>query len=81
MYWISHYGLQFNMMLIQVYAPTDSEENKFDGFYGHVQSENNKGCKQSMVPGLGDWNSTVRNCKKEDIAGLNGLINRNETEE
>lgn len=45
-------------MVVQIYVPnTDGEEKEINRFYGQVQSEINKACKQDKLLGIGDWNA------------------------
>lgn len=43
------YRQPFNVTIIQFYAATtDAEEREVDKFYGHVQTEIGRTCKQNM---------------------------------
>lgn len=46
------------MTVVQIYVPnTDGEEKEINRFYGQVQSEINKACKQDKLLVVGDWNA------------------------
>ena len=69
----------FNHVIIQVYAPTSSDED-IEQFYNDLDSAHKKARSQDMTIVMGDLNAKVRN--EQDpllkVVGRHGLGSRNE---
>lgn len=68
----------FSTTIIQVYAiRTDTEEDMVDYFNGQIQCEIDITCKQEVLLGMPKLETFY--IKKENVVGLYGLGNQNET--
>lgn len=78
MFWELWSRQLFNMTIIQIYAiRLDTEEDMVDYFSEQIQCEIDIPCKQEVL--LGMPNLETFNIKDENVVGLHGLINHNET--
>ena len=73
-------GKPFNIMVIQVYAPTSSaEEAEVEWFYEDLQDLLELTPKQDVLFIIGDWNAKVGSQETPGVTGKFGLGVRNET--
>lgn len=54
-------------MILQVYIPTTNAEKEV--FYGQVEFEIDRTCKQDVLPLTGYWNAKIWN-SEENVAGV-----------
>ena len=72
-------GKPFNIMVIQVYAPTsNTEEAEVEQFYGDLQDLLELTPKIDVLFTIGDWNAKVGNQETSGITGKFGLGVQNE---
>ena len=72
-------GKQFNITVIQVYAPTpEAEETEIKQFYQDLQDLLELTPKKDVLFILGDWNSKVGNQETPGVTGKFGLGMQNE---
>ena len=72
-------GKPFNIIVIQVYAPTsNAEEAEVEWFYEDLQYLLELTPKKDILSITGDWNAKVRSQKIPGITGKFGLGMRNE---
>ena len=63
----------FNIIIIQVYAPTSSfDDSEVDEFYRELQSLVDQTPKKDILVVLGDWNAKVGEDAKEDLGEVCG---------
>ena len=69
----------FNIMVIQVYAPTSNdEEAEVEWFYEDLQDLLELTPKKDVLFIIGDWNAKVRNQEIPGVTGKFGLGVQNE---
>ena len=72
-------GKPFNMMVIQVYAPTsNAEEVEVERFFEDLQDLVELIPKKDVLFIIGDWNAKVRSQETPGLTGKFGLGIRNE---
>ena len=72
-------GKQFNITVIQVYAPTSNdEEAEIERFYEELQDPVELTPKKDVLFIIGDWNAKVRSQETPGVKGKFGLGMRNE---
>ena len=72
-------GKPFNIMVIQVYAPTNNaEEAEFEWFYEDLQDLLELTPKKDVLFVVGDWNAKVGSQETPGVTGKFGLGMRNE---
>ena len=72
-------GKPFNIMVIQVYAPTsNAEEAEVEGFYEDLQDLLELTPKKDVLCIIGDWNAKVGSQETPEITGRFGLGVQNE---
>ena len=72
-------GKPFNIMVIQVYAPTsNAEEAEVEQFYEDLQDLLELTPKQDILFIIGDWNAKVESQETPGITGKFGLGMQNE---
>ena len=72
-------GKPFNIMVIQVYAPTsNAEEAEVEPFYEDLQDLLELTAKKVVLSIIGDWNTKVESQKIPGVTGKFGLGVRNE---
>ena len=70
---------QFNIMVIQVYAPTsNTEEAEVEQFYEDLQDFLEPTLKKDILFIIGDWNATVGSQETPEVIGRFGLGMQNE---
>ena len=75
-------GKQFNIMVIQAYAPTsNTEEAEVEWFYEDLQDLLELTPKKDVLLIIGDWNAKVRSQEIPGVTGKVGLGMRNEAEQ
>ena len=73
-------GKPFNIMVIQVYAPTsNTEEAQVEWFYEDLQDLVELTPPKNVLFILGDWNAKVGSQETPGVTGKFGLGTRNET--
>ena len=72
-------GKPFNIMVIQVYAPTsNAEEVEVEWFYEDLQDVLKLTTKKDILFIIGDWNAKVGSQETPGVTGKFGLRRRNE---
>ena len=72
-------GKPFNIMVIQVYAPTsNAEEAEFEQFYEDLQDLLELTPKKDVLFIIGDWNAKVGSQETPGVTGRYGLGVQNE---
>ena len=72
-------GKPFNIMVIQVYAPTsNAEEAEVEEIYEDLQYHLERTLKKDVLFIIGDWNAKVGSQETPGITGKFGLGMRNE---
>ena len=72
-------GIQFNITVIQVYAPTsNAEEAEVEWFYAGLQDLLELTPKNDVIFMIGDWNAKVGSQETPGVTGKFGLGMRNE---
>ena len=72
-------GKPFNIMVIQVYAPTNNaEEAEFEWFYEDLQDLLELTPKKDVLFIIGDWNAKVGSQETPGVTGKSGLGIQNE---
>ena len=72
-------GQQFNITVIQVYAPTsNAEENEVEQFYEDLQDLLELTHKKDVLFIIGDWNAKVGSQETPGVTGKFGLGMKNE---
>ena len=72
-------GKPFNIMVIQVYAPTsNAEEAEVERFYEDLQDRLELTPKKDVLFIIGDWNAKVGSQETPGVTGKFGLGTRNE---
>ena len=72
-------GKPFNIMIIQVYAPTsDNEEAEVEQFYEDLQDLLEVTPKKDVLFIIGDWNAKVGSQETPVVTGKFGLGVQNE---
>ena len=72
-------GKTFNIMIIQVYAPTsNTEEADIERFYEDLQDLLELTLKKDVLFIIGDWNAKVGSQETPGVTGKFGLGMRNE---
>ena len=72
-------GKPFNIIVIQVYAPTtDAEEAEFYQFYEDLQDLPELTLKKDVLFTIGDWNAKVGSQETPGVTGTFGFGIRNE---
>ena len=72
-------GKSFNIMVIQVYAPTsNAEEAEVERFYEDLQDPIELTPKRDVLFVIGDWNAKVGSQETPVVTGKFGLGMRNE---
>ena len=67
-------GKRFNIMVIQVYAPTrNAEETEVERFYEDLQDLLELSHKKDVLFILGDWNAKVKSQETPGVTGKFGL--------
>ena len=67
-------GKQFNITVIQVYAPTgNAEEAEVERFYEGLQDLLELICKKDVLFIIGDWNAKVGSQETPGVTGKFGL--------
>ena len=67
-------GKPFNIMIIQVYAPTSNgEETKVERFYEDLQDLLDLTPKKDILFIIGDWNAKVGSQETPGVTGTFGL--------
>ena len=75
-------GKPFNIMVIQVYAPTsNAEETEVERFYEDLQDLLELTPKKDVLFIIGDWNAKVGSQETPGVTGKFGLEVWNETEQ
>ena len=75
-------GKLFNVMVIQVYAPTtNAEEAEVQWFYEDLQDLLQLTPKKDILFFIGDWNAKVGSQEKPGVTGRFGLGVQNEAEQ
>ena len=79
-FWNVHFqGKRFNIIVIQVYAPTsNAEEADVERFYEDLQDLLELTLKRDVLFIIGDWNAKVENQEIPGITGKFGLRVQNE---
>jgi len=79
-FWNVHFqGKRFNIIVIQVYAPTsNAEEADVERFYEDLQDLLELTLKKDVLFIIGDWNAKVENQEIPGITGKFGLRVQNE---
>ena len=73
-------GKQFNITVIQVYAPTsNAEEAEIERFYADLQDLLELTPKKDILFIIGDWNAKVGSQETPGVTGKFGLGMQNET--
>ena len=73
-------GKPFNIMVIQVYAPTsNAEEAEIEWFYEDLQDLLELTPKKDVLFIIGDWNAKVGSQETPGVTGKFGLGVQNET--
>ena len=73
-------GKPFNIMVIQVYAPTsNAKEAEVEWFYEDLQDLLELTPKQDVLFIIKDWNAKVRSQETPGVTGKFGLGMRNES--
>ena len=76
---IDFHSKQFNITVIQVYAPTtDTEEAEADRFFEDLQHLLELTSKKDVLFIIGDWNAKVGNQEIPGVTGKFGLGVQNE---
>ena len=79
MIFICFRGKPFNIMVIQVYAPTsNAEEAEVEWFYEDLQDLLELTSKKDVLFNIGDWNAKVGSQETPGVTGKFGLGVRNE---
>ena len=80
--WSVHFqGKPFNIMVIQVYAPTsNAEEAEVEWFYEDLQDLLELTAKKDVLSIVGDWNAKVGSQEIPGITNKFGLEVQNEAE-
>ena len=72
-------GKPFNIMVIQVYAPTsNAEEDEVERFYEDLQDLSELTPKKDVLFIIGDWNAKLGSQETPRVTGKFGLGMRNE---
>ena len=72
-------GKPFNIMVIQVYAPTsNAEEAEVEQFYEDLQDYSELTAPQNILFIIADWNAKVGSQETPGVTGKFGLGMRNE---
>ena len=71
-------GKPFNIMVIQVYAPTHAEEAEVERFYEDLQDLLELTPIKDVLFIIGDWNAKVGSQETPGVTGKFGLRIRNE---
>jgi len=72
-------GKQFNITVVQVYAPTsNAEEAEVEWFYEDLQDLLELTPKKDVLFIIGDWNAKVGSQETREVTGKFGLGTRNE---
>ena len=72
-------GKQFNITVIQAYAPTsNADETEVEQFYEDLQDLLELTPKRDVLFIIGDWNAKVRSQETPGVTGKFGLGVRNE---
>ena len=71
-------GKPFNIMVIQVYAPTHAEEAEVERFYEDLQDLLELTPKKDVLLIIGDWNAKVGSQETPGVTGKFGLGIQNE---
>ena len=72
-------GKPFNIIVIQVYAPTgNNEEAEVERFYEDLQDLVELTCKKDVLFIIGDWNAKVGSQETPGVTGKFGLLIQNE---
>ena len=72
-------GKSFNIMVIQVYAPTsNAEETEVERFYEDLQDLLEPTSKKDVLFIIGDWNALVGRQETPGVTGKFGLVVQNE---
>ena len=72
-------GKPFNIMVIQVYAPTsNAEEAEVERFYEDLQDLSELTPKKDILFIIGDWNAKVGSQETSGVTGKFSLGMRNE---
>ena len=72
-------GKSFNIIVIQVYAPThNAEEAEVEWFYEDLQDLLEQTPKKDVLFIIGDWNAKVRSQEIPGVTGKFGLGVQNE---
>ena len=72
-------GKPFNIMVIQVYAPTsNAEDTKVERFYEDLQDLLELTPKKVVFFIIGDWTAKVRSQETPGVTGKFGLVIQNE---
>ena len=72
-------GKPFNIIVIQVYAPTsNAEEAEVEQFYEDLQDLLKQTPKTYVLFSIGDWNAKVGSQEIPGVTGKFGLAIRNE---
>ena len=75
-------GKPFNIMVIQVYAPTsNTEEAEVEWFYEDLQDLSELKPPKDVLFMIGDWNVKVGSQETPGVTGKFGLGMRNEAEQ
>ena len=75
-------GKSFNIMVMQVYAPTsNSEEAEVERFYEELQDLVELTPKKDVLFIIGDWNAKVGSQETPGVTGKFGLGMQNEAEQ
>ena len=62
--------LEFNVTVIQVYAPTsNAEETEVEQFYGDLQDLLELTPKRDVLSIIGDWNAKIGNQETSRVTG------------
>ena len=73
------HGKPFNIIVIQVYAPTsNAEETEVEWFYEDLQDLLELTPKKDIIFIIGDWNAKVGSQETPGVTGRFGLGMRNE---
>ena len=73
-------GKPFNIIVIQVYAPTsNTEEAEVEQFYEDLQDLLERTPQKDVLFIIGDWNANVRSQETPGVTGKFGLGIKNET--
>ena len=76
---VSFQGKQYNITVIQVYAPTsNTEEAEVERFYEGLQDLLELTSKKDVLFIIGDWNAKVRSQETPGVTGKFGLGIQNE---